>query len=360
MTSVEPTTSIDLLTAAHGSPSAETVEAVIDHLRLEQQIGSNAARAEAGSVLEQAYADLGELFGVDAAGVAMVDSGTHGLRTLLASWPLPPGATVAVTPSEFGPNLDAFDFAGLTPVGLDVDAYGVLDLDALEGRLRTSPPDLVHLTHLASHRGLAQPVHEAVAVCRAAGVPMWVDAAQSFGHLDTAFGADAVYAPARKWMHGPRGGGVLAVHESARARLHPFRPRHAPGDDPMSALRFGETSTAVRVGFARAVRSHLERGPEQVRARLAAAGDALREVVHEPPGWESVDHPQASGALIGLRPTRGQDVEAEQARLASEHRITTTACLSWRAAEVDQPLLRLAPSAPLDAAQMDCLRSALG
>ncbi|KNX39379.1 hypothetical protein VV01_10725 [Luteipulveratus halotolerans] len=351
---------MDLLTAAHGSPSPETVDAVVAHLRLEQRIGSNAALADVTDVLEQAYADLGELFGVDGAGVVMVDSGTHGLRTLLASWPFPAGATAAVTPSEFGPNLDVFTFAGLTPVGLQVDEHGVLDLDAFARRLRTNPPDLVHLTHLASHRGLVQPVHEAVTMCRAAGVPLWVDAAQSFGHLDTAFGADAVCAPARKWMHGPRGAGVVALHETAWSRLRPFRPRHATGDGPIDALRFGETSTAVRIGFARAVRAHLEHGPEQVRARLAAAGDALREVVRGMPGWDLVDHPAASGALVGLRPNHGQDVEAEHARLASEYGITTTACLPWRAAEVDEPLLRLAPSAPLTPAQTDCLRSALG
>jgi pyridoxal 5-phosphate dependent beta-lyase len=46
-----------------------------------------------------------------------------------------------------------------------------------------------------------------------AGVPLWVDAAQALGHVDTARGADAVYATSRKWLTGPRGVGLLAVTE---------------------------------------------------------------------------------------------------------------------------------------------------
>ena len=40
-------------------------------------------------------------------------------------------------------------------------------------------------------------------LCRAAGVPLVLDAAQSLGHVDTDLGADVVYGTSRKWLAGP-------------------------------------------------------------------------------------------------------------------------------------------------------------
>jgi hercynylcysteine S-oxide lyase len=62
-----------------------------------------------------------------------------------------------------------------------------------------------------------QPVAAAAALCRAAGVPLWVDAAQALGHVDAACGADAVYATSRKWLTGPRGVGAPSAIVALRA-----------------------------------------------------------------------------------------------------------------------------------------------
>ena len=74
----------------------------------------------------------------------------------------------------------------------------------------------MHLTPLASHRGLAQPLAELAEVCRDLGIPLVVDAAQALGHLDCAVGAAAIYSSSRKWMAGPRGVGVLAIRPDSR------------------------------------------------------------------------------------------------------------------------------------------------
>src|SRR5260370_901212 len=65
---------------------------------------------------------------------------------------------------------------------------------------------------------------EAAALCRAAGVPLWVDAAQALGHVDTACGADAIYATSRKWLTGPRGVGMIGVAEPWWDRLRIIAP----------------------------------------------------------------------------------------------------------------------------------------
>ena len=80
-------------------------------------------------------------------------------------------------------------------------------------------------------------------------MPLWVDAAQALGHVDTACGADVLYATSRKWLTGPRGVGLLAVSDrwwdTLQVRTSPLAVKIsdclaaeiAPGDLEHRALR---------------------------------------------------------------------------------------------------------------------------
>src|SRR5207247_6384060 len=127
-------------------------------------------------VLAQGRVGLARLLGVPALGVAFTPSAEAALNTLLAIWPLREGDAVAVVPCEWGPNLDAFAARGLRVTEIATHGDGSVDLSALERMLASGPPAVVHLVQVTSHRGLVQPVAEAAALCRAAGVPLWVDA----------------------------------------------------------------------------------------------------------------------------------------------------------------------------------------
>ena len=173
-------------------------------------------------------------------------------------------------------------------------------------------------------------------------------------------GADASYAPARKWLNGTRGVGVLAVAAPWRDRLRPFRPAQLTDLPPVRLLEPEESPVAARVGFAHAVREHLETGPDRVRSGLAERGRVARGLLGAVPGWEVADPPGATGALVSLRPTAGQDVAAVRERLLGEHRILATACLPWRApGDMSGPLLRFAPHLDVTEADLDRTASAL-
>jgi pyridoxal 5-phosphate dependent beta-lyase len=337
---------LHLQAAACAVPSENTLEAEIAHLRLEAVRGAYVAEALVQPVVAGLRADLAGLLGTDADGVALVEGATAARTALLSAWPLPgrdTGGTVGVAPSDWGPNVEAFAARGLRPVTLPVDGAGLLDLDGLELLLTERPPDLVHLTHVAAHRGLVQPVAAALERCRAHGVPLWVDAAQAIGHVDTSYGADATYAPGRKWLRGPRGVGVLAVAEQHREALRPLRTSDLADLPVVRVMEAGENHAAGRVGLARAVKDLLEAGPTDVFARLADRGAALREAFADLSGWALVDAP-GSAAIVALRPTAGQDVVEVQRTLLDDHAILTTAGLPWRApGDMAEPLLRLAP-----------------
>ena len=356
-----PARVIHLDSAAAGRQSRATLEATAAHAWLEAEVGAYVAADRARDVLEQLRADLAGLLGVPAAGVALVESASAGAAALLDAWPLPAGAAVGIVPAEWGPNLQVFRRRGLRPVELNTDPAGRLDLGALQERLDADPPAAVHLTQVTSHRALVQPVAAAAVLCRAAGVPLWVDAAQAVGHVPTATGADAVYGTSRKWLAGPRGVGFLAVAARNWERLDVLRLELVgPGQPPVRYLESSDAHVAGRVGLATAVREFLADGPAEVTARLGEVGRLTRAALAAVPGWTVVDPEDEAGAITALRPSAGQDVLTARARLLTEHGILTTAGLVARAPlDMTGPLLRVSPHVDCQPADLDRLAAAL-
>lgn len=344
---------LHLDTAAVGRPSEATLTAVAEHARLEAEIGGYVAEDRARVTLEGLRGRVAGLLGTDAEGVAFVESATTALEVLVAAWPLPPGATVGVAAAEWGPNLEILGHLGRTPTELAVDENGVLDLEALEVRLHDDPPDVLLVDQVAAHRGLVQPAEAVVALGRAHGIPVWVDAAQALGHVPVAEG-DAVFATSRKWLTGPRGVGLLSVAAPHREALRVLRQTKHDGWSTMRHLESGEAHVAGRVGLAVAVDEHLEIGPALVHERLAEVGRRTREAVASVSGWEVLLPGSPAGATTALVPTAGQDVVRTQEWLLEEHAVLTTACLPWRAPRErsasgpgNAPLLRLSPHVDL-------------
>ncbi|MGH3152700.1 MAG: aminotransferase class V-fold PLP-dependent enzyme [Streptosporangiaceae bacterium] len=352
-------------TAAAGRSSLATLQATAAHAEREATVGAYVAAAEAAPVLDAGRAELARLLGVPADGLAFVQSAEAALDALLAAWPLREGDTVAVAPCEWGPNLHAFNRRGLRVTELATGSDGAADLPALAQMLAQAPPALVHLTQVTSHRSLVQPVAQAAALCRAAGVPLWVDAAQALGHVDTACGADAVYATSRKWLTGPRGVGLVGVAEpwwdrlsvTASSLIMDSRPA---GSNPLWLLMAVEANVAAWIGLCATVGEYVKTGPDLIWSRLAAVGRQTRETLSDLPGWGVVGPADAPSAITALRATRGQDIPAVRARLLGEHGIVTTAGAVTRAPrEMTEPLLRISPHVDCTLDDISRLRQAL-
>jgi pyridoxal 5-phosphate dependent beta-lyase len=352
---------LHLDSAAAGRQSRATLEAAAAHAWLEAEVGAYVAQERVQDVLDQLRSDVGALFGVPAAGVAFVESASAALTALLDCWPLASDGRVGVVAAEWGPNVELFQRRGLGIDELATDELGRLDLDALQRTLDIDPPAIVHLTQVTSHRALVQPVEEAAVVCRAAGVPLWVDAAQAAGHVDTECGADATYGTSRKWLAGPRGVGFLAVAERHWDRLDVLRHRLAgEGHPPLRYVESHEANLAGRVGLATAVREYLADDPAVVIARLAEIGRMTRAALADVPGWAVVDRSDAGGAITALRPTAGQDVFATRTRLLADHGILTTAGAVARAPrDMREPLLRVSPHVDCTVEDLTRLAAAL-
>ncbi|CAL9606275.1 Cysteine desulfurase IscS [Streptomyces sp. enrichment culture] len=152
------------------------------------------------------------------------------------------------------------DGGSLTQVG--VDRTGAVDPAAYSAALREDTA-LACLQSANHEVGTEQPVTEVAEACRAAGVPLLVDAAQSLGWGRVEGDWSLLTGSAHKWG-GPSGVGLLAVRKGVR-----FAPQ-GPGDERESGRAPGFENLPAIVAAAASLRA--------VRAEAAAEAARLREL----------------------------------------------------------------------------------
>jgi hercynylcysteine S-oxide lyase len=357
-----PVVGVHVDSAACSRQSFAVIEAATGHARREAEVGGYVAAQEAAARLMAGRAAIGALTGMSPDDVVFTTGASHALDLLLASWPNRPGV-IACLPGEFAPNLAVMAANGFEVRLLPVDGLGRAVVDDVAALVAAESPTLVHLTVVASHRGIVQPLHDMAALCREHGVPLVVDAAQGLGQVDCVVDADATYGTSRKWLAGPRGVGVLAVRPELAARL---RPRIPPPDwtldiPPLRRLELGEANIAARVAFSLAVGEHMTCGPEQMRSRLAEVGRLTREAMSDVPGWRVVEPVGAPTAITTLAPTDGTDVARIRDELIARHSIVTTVAGPDRAPfELSRPVLRVSPHVDLSEQDLAAIADALG
>ncbi|MEU8453386.1 cysteine desulfurase/sulfurtransferase TusA family protein [Streptomyces griseoaurantiacus] len=179
---------------------------------------------------------------------------------------------------------ESHEAAGGTVTRVGVDRTGAVDPGAYAAALR--PDTALACLQSANHEvGTEQPVGEVAAACRAAGVPLLVDAAQSLVWGPVAGDWSLLTASAHKWG-GPAGVGLLAVRKGTR-----FAPA-GPGDERESGRAPGFENLPAIVAAAaslRAVRAEAAREAERLRELTARIRAGVPELV---PDVEVVGDPE--------------------------------------------------------------------
>ncbi|MGQ5636702.1 MULTISPECIES: cysteine desulfurase/sulfurtransferase TusA family protein [unclassified Streptomyces] len=166
----------------------------------------------------------------------------------------------AVEHSSVLHSAEVFEADGGTVTRVPVNRAGAVDPSGYADALREDTA--LAVLQSANHEvGTVQPVAEVAGVCRAAGVPLLVDAAQSLGWGPVEGDWSLLTASAHKWG-GPSGVGLLAVRKGVRfAAQGPADEREsgrAPGFENIPAI-------VAAVASLRAVRA--EAAQEAVRLR---------------------------------------------------------------------------------------------
>ena len=173
---------------------------------------------------------------------------------------------IITTPIEHNAVLDTagwLETQGAQVLLVDVDADGRIKLNHLEELLREhgDRTALVSIMYANNEIGTVQPIKEAAALAKAAGVPIHTDAVQAFGQLPLNFadlGVDAMTVTAHK-IGGPVGIGALILSRDIKA----VPVLHGGGQE--RSLRSGTLDVAGAAAFA------------------AAAQEATGDLVHEAP-----------------------------------------------------------------------------
>ncbi|TDD20105.1 ergothioneine biosynthesis PLP-dependent enzyme EgtE [Nonomuraea diastatica] len=352
-------------------PSDRVFDAVVGHLRLERERGGYVAAPD----LTEPKAFLATLVGQESpssGGVAFVESGTAAMAALLGGWRLPPGSRVGFARTEYGSTLMLLRRLAAdrswTLVELPVDTDSRLDLAGL-GSALAAGLDLVTLVHIASHRGVVQPAREAGALCRAAGVPLVLDACQSFGHTDVSgVGAAAYVGTSRKWLAGPRGVGFLIVPglatdmDAAAPALggHAWAADGSPEPLP-GAIRYegSEGAIASRAGLGVAVREYQELGPLDVHEHVVELGRTARHLLHGAGGWQVAEPLDEPSAIVTLRPPAGDSAEVARARAAEAGLLVGVAPVARAPLDLREPVLRVSPAPGTEAETLHTLARVL-
>ncbi len=265
------------------------------------------------AVLEEARGQVAALLGVRPRQVVLTSGGTEAANA--AVWGATrarPGAAVLCAAVEHSCVRDASERLADTEL-LPVDGRGRIDPAGLAealARHADRPPALVHCQWANHEVGTVQPVAEVVAACRAAGVPVHVDAAAACGHVDldlAGLDADLVSVSAHKFG-GPPGAGALIVRRGLR--FEPLlvggmqeRARRAGMENVPAAAGFGAAAAALSEGGGARLAAETERARAQ-SARLVTAALAVE-------GVTLVGDPDPAGRLPHLVCLGVAGVEAE-------------------------------------------------
>ena len=242
---------------------------------------------------------------------------------------------------------------GFTVTYLPVDEYGMVRPEDLEKAIR---PDtiLVSLMHANSEVGTLQPMKEIGRITRGHGVPLHVDAVQTFGKVPIdvdAFGIDLLSFSGHK-IYGPKGVAGLYIRKGTRMAA----VQH--GGDHERRRRAGTENVAGLVGFGKAV---------EVRGR-EMAGEAVRLAGLRDKLWEGI-RARVEEVCLNGHPTLRlpgtcnmcfRNVESESIVLCLDLKgIATSAGSACTSGSVEPSYVLVAMGLPLDWA-MGSVRCSLG
>lgn len=306
----------------HGSFGAR-LRSVLDRQRdLRDELESNpvAFIRSLDGRMASAREVLGRFLDADPDDLGFVPNATHGIATILRSFPLRPGDEILAFDHEYNAALNAARAAVaavgarlvVVPVPLPVrgpEAFVAGMAGAAGPRTR-----LVLVSHVTSPTALVLPVNELVGTFEARGIPVLVDGAHAPGMLPVSLrdiGASYYTGNLHKWVAAPLGAAFLHVRRDRQPGIRPLAISHGANDPRRDRtafrLEFDWTGTADPTPFLSvpaaidAVGALLPGGWDEVRDRNRRLAALARARLVSVPGVEVIAPGSMNASMVALR-----------------------------------------------------------
>lgn len=221
---------------------------------------------------------LAQLCGVSREEIALTRNASESLQICQQGLPLTAGDEVLTTTQDYPRMLTTFrqmerrngivlkQFTLPTPAEDDEQIVRLFEQNISE---RTR---LILMCHVVNLTGQVLPVKQVVAMARRYGIPVLVDGAHAFCHLDFRLAdldCDYYATSLHKWLHAPIGTGMLYVRRDKIAGLWPLMAAEETQDDDIRKFEeIGTHPAANALAVAEALNFHLELGSARKAARL--------------------------------------------------------------------------------------------
>ncbi|MET0649965.1 MAG: aminotransferase class V-fold PLP-dependent enzyme, partial [Pyrinomonadaceae bacterium] len=221
---------------------------------------------------------LADLMGCDREEVAITRNASDSLEALLFGLDLKPGDEVLTTTQDYPRMLTTLrqrerrDKIVLKLVKIPVPPKDPSEITAAYEAAFTPRTRLVLVSHMINLTGQITPVRDICELARRRGAETVVDGAHSFAQFSFRrddLGCDYFGTSLHKWLHAPKGTGMLYVRKEKIKSVWPlFAAERAQDADIRKFEETGTRSAAQRLAIGEALLFHQGVGPERKEARL--------------------------------------------------------------------------------------------
>lgn len=271
----------DFINLEHGYysvQSTDVLEAFIAAVRRVNEQGSRYMRTAQVPDKLAVRTELAALAGCSPDELIVTRNTTESLDTVIAGHDWKPGDEAVMAAQDYGAMLDQF--------ALQARRYGMVnrilslpndprsddEIVQLYSQAITPKTRLLLVSHLVNITGQILPVGKIVAMAHARNVPVAVDGAHAFAHLDFRIpdlGADYYAASLHKWLGAPLGAGLLYVRRDRIAGLWPIYADASFQDDDIGKLNHtGTHPVHTDLAIRHAIAFHSSIGTARKEARL--------------------------------------------------------------------------------------------
>ena len=298
--------------------SDSTVSAIIDYLKLEQEIGGYEAMFAKQSEFEIFYERARSI--VNAASVdeiAYTDGGSRGWNALINGLDISLIDAFITLSSEYSTNITTLQLCaqkyGKVLHIIPCDIQGDFDMAQIK-ELANNERCCIAVSQATAQGSICNPMEEIGEIAKATQSIYIVDATQSIGQIPIdvqSLHCHAMTATGRKWLRGPRGTGFIYVKEGA-----PFFTTSVDGSSSKAYRRNGkviveqiktarqfemwERNYGLMLGLSNAIQEYIDYGITDVHHRVRDYANQIRSAVVSNDHLQLIGRSDSASGIIGI------------------------------------------------------------